>query len=723
VEAAEVSQESAVKQALEWVAGNPLMSGSKFAVSSVQIFPGSGDYSVYAVELSPAGYLILNSDDRLSLVVCFSADSSLDLSDDPQNALRAMLLDYCEETADALAGWVTTATIMSTAVATSVSEDELYGPFLETSWNQNDPYNLLCPDDPSGSEYYGYRVPSGCVPTAYAQILMFHRWPVAGIGSRSYTDSSGSTTGSHSADFSDTYDWANMLAAHSTSDSLAEQAAIGELMFELGVAAGANYESDGTGASTYTLGSRLGDYFLYEPIEYSDSQSSLITPLEADLRAGFPCVVSIPGHAIVADGLMVFSGQTTYHINYGWGGSNNGWWSATGIPGGALESGITSLRPRLMAFPETNAVSAEASGSAEVRWILPKHRAAEAAQLEILRYDDPSGDWESFAVDTDLFSRAFSAVISAWDDCDDLSVFENTSTSDYKDWVISTDSGVTSCFYKEPGGYSNREYHLTSSSTITPTASTRLLLVGKYTLYQDTFSISVSTDGSSFSEVWSAAGSLDWGEIAVDLSDYAGQPIKVRLEYSSGSYYSSGGVWIDSVSTQEVTNPELEGQPVHYTTLSGLLPGTNTLAAVLTDSEGVEHAMGPAFILVVSGSANDADSDGLPDDWELEFFAGETSADPTAIASNGVNTVMEAYVAGLNPTDPRAFFEVELSNDTAGYVVEWVAVPGRVYSVWSTTNLVENFQPLETDIYWPRCSWTGSVDAVEQFYRVDVELE
>jgi hypothetical protein len=715
--AALLSQQDAVLQGLNWMSGNPVMSQASETVASVSTFSGDGTYFVYVVELSPSGYLILNSDDRLPLIFSFSADSTINLSENPQNALRVMLLEYCDRMEDEL-NVLPLFPVARALAASAETEPELYGPFLETSWSQNDPYNLFCPDDPSGSEYYGYRAPSGCVPTAFAQMLNFHRWPVHGTGSRSYSDSSGSITGSHSADFSDSYDWGNVKNAHSSSDSQSEQEAIAELMVELGVAVGADYESEGTSSSTYTLGTRLNDYFFFEPIVYSSSQSALISPMEADLRAGFPCIVSIPGHAIVADGLMVDGGTKTYHINYGWGGQNNGWFSASGIPGGSLQTGITSIRPMLMAFPEADAVSAT-NGSAELQWIFPKRLEDDVSKLTIKRY--VSGNWETFHEDIVLASHRFAETITERDDCDDFSVFEVTSTSTYKDWGCSTTSGVSHCFYKESGGYNNREYHLTSLSTITPTESTRLLLSCKYSLYQDPFRVMVSTDRVSFNEIWSTTGSQDWGDIAVDLSAYAGQEIYVRLEYVPGSYYIGGGVWIDSISTQEVVNPEQEGQPLHYTQLAGLSAGIYTLAAVLTDTSAVEHTLGPSFTLTVTESSNDLDEDGLPDNWELQYFGGETNANPSAIAANGLNTLMETYIAGINPTNAAVFFTASVINGP-GFIVEWNATSGRVYSVFGSTSLAESFQPLETNILWPQSSWTDTVDRAECFYKVGVEL-
>ena len=119
--------------------------------------------------------------------------------------------------------------------------------------------------------------------------------------------------------------------------------------------------------------------------------------------------------------------------------------------------------------------------------------------------------------------------------------------------------------------------------------------------------------------------------------------------------------------------------------------------------------------------SDDIDEDGLPNDWELLYFGGETNATPTNIAANGINTLLEAYIAGINPTNPASFFEASLTNET-GFVVQWNATSGRVYSVFGTTNLQESFQPLETNILWPQASWTDNVPNVESFYRIDVQL-
>jgi hypothetical protein len=124
-------------------------------------------------------------------------------------------------------------------------------------------------------------------------------------------------------------------------------------------------------------------------------------------------------------------------------------------------------------------------------------------------------------------------------------------------------------------------------------------------------------------------------------------------------------------------------------------------------------------------SSPDTDGDGIPNEWELQYFGGETNANPSAFASNGVNTILEAYVAGLNPTNPGSFFGITFFDPaTNGFVVGWDTTSGRVYSVNWAPGLTNSFQTLETNIVWPQASYTDTVHDVDSrsFYQINVRL-
>ncbi|NQV34508.1 MAG: C10 family peptidase, partial [Phycisphaeraceae bacterium] len=396
--AAPVQHHSVIKRAMAWMHEHPVMGPAGRSVASVEIFPESGQHFVYVVHLSPKGYLILNSNEHPASVVSFSPDASVDLSADPTNAFRSMLLRHVErmERQPAQAR-----TVLGQTSSGFEAMTEMHGPFLDTTWNQGHPYNKMCQVVPDGLKGLNDRAPTGCVATAYAQLLQFHRWPLFGKGAHAYTDTSGSVTGTHYADFADTYDWASMLTSYAVFNPNPVEAedAVAELMRELGIAVEANYEAGGTTASTWTLGDRLSEYFFFEPIEYHAWQADLMASMARDLRAGFPCVVSIPGHSVVTDGLMVDQGVTTYHINFGWGGKNNGWWTVDNVAGSPIESGITSLKPRLIAMPQTPVMHSRLGEPVDLRWLLPRQRENEATQLNIHRLEQQAGIWQSDASD------------------------------------------------------------------------------------------------------------------------------------------------------------------------------------------------------------------------------------------------------------------------------------------------------------------------------------
>ncbi|MDD2599343.1 MAG: C10 family peptidase [Kiritimatiellae bacterium] len=727
VHSAWISETTALEGAQLWMAGNPVMGPAGRSVASVERFPESG-YQVYVVHLAPKGYLVLNSDSELPLMVAFSADSSVVLEDIPENALRTMLLGHVKRMA-ALLRQPAALALLAQQPVDPQALSELHGPALQTSWNQCNPYNKLCPDDPAGTQYYGYRAPAGCVPVAYAQIMNFHRWPLHGYGAHTYTDSAGAITGAHSADFSGTYSWGSMLSEYNpwSSNFGAAESAVAELMYELGVAAEADYEHGGTSSSAATLGSRLGEYFYYEPCVWSGSQSALIAPLEADLRAGLPCVVAIPGHAIVADGLMVDNGVTTYHINYGWGGTNNGWWDANNVAGAPLAYGVTSLRPKLLAFPASDVATTTTGEASELGWVLPKQRAIEAEKLSVFRLEEQASPWVS-----------------------DGSEINATINSGWK--ALTTGGKPGACWYAGPNGPAA----MVLDEILLPDASTTLTFWIKNRLGTATFTVSISTNGGlSYIELYSDSEryNLTWRQVSLSLAGFAGESVQLRFELSVGGYYTNGGVWVDTlamtsgywkswepffednelesrsfsssitesknsddfsintISTPATTNSELDGQPVHYTTLTNLPVGIHTLAAKLTDTQNVTHALAPPFTLFVY------DNDGMPVEWEelhgLDPFTDDGALDPD---QDGYTNLQE-YIAGTDPNDSNSIFRISID----GRTINWPALEGRTYRVLKADNPAGPFDVLQT-LYGPTSNFTDNASALHGFYKVSVEL-
>jgi hypothetical protein len=119
----------------------------------------------------------------------------------------------------------------------------------------------------------------------------------------------------------------------------------------------------------------------------------------------------------------------------------------------------------------------------------------------------------------------------------------------------------------------------------------------------------------------------------------------------------------------------------------------------------------------------DTDKDGIPDWWELQYAASITNANPNATAVNGINTLMQCYIAGIDPTDKNSSFKLtEVRPLTSGNNLLWSSVSGRVYTVYWTTNLLSEFQLVGSNL--TSGTFTDAVHETERngFYLIEVEL-
>jgi hypothetical protein len=536
----EVSQTEVQVHAASWLRGNPLamhyrhVQGHGLEVGPVErliVDPSLPPF--YLVHLIPRGYLVMNGDRRLPPVVCFDLSENPDLGDPEENALYQLLLAHGRRNARTLASGTPALTAWEAPFSLQVlGDEEVIGPLLATSWDQGNYYNEECPPAASAPDSSDGRAPTGCAATAFAQIMKYHEWPYRGAGSFTYEDASGSLTGVHTAVFSDPYDWPRMQNEYYAFGQEPEEAvqAVAELMYELGVAARTDYEATASAAASAELASRLRRHFLYEMpiIAQPASGTSSSSALLGELAAGRPCLASIPGHGFVIDGHLRQGADDFFHVNYGWSGRNDGWCLLDDIQGEAVAEIGTGIRPLLVAIPLG---SVRAAQGWELRWVLPRTRAAEVTRVDVLER----------ALDAGTFT----------DHAEAFTEFEITSTSGYQDWVLESAGYAGNCYYKPAGGYANRQYHLTSTRVFRPGAATVLVFQAQYKLYDDGLAVLVSTDdGDSFAPVWSVAKDVrtSWTEIQVPLGAFAGQEIRVRFEYLPGHQtYVGGGVWLDEI--------------------------------------------------------------------------------------------------------------------------------------------------------------------------------
>ena len=197
------------------------------------------------------------------------------------------------------------------------------GPLLTTTWSQWVPYNNQCPKG----------CPSGCVPTAIAQIMNYWKWPKVSQGNL-LDRVTGQPTG---ADFSGhVYDWDNMLDHYRSGYNAEQAASVAKLMADIGTAWGTSYRPEGS--STYIASLPFSNNFGYDPdIEQvtGNTAANVQVQMKNELdqqRPVFYCGYPAgdgDGHALVCDG---YTSDNYFHFNYGWDGSHDGWFKSALVP-------------------------------------------------------------------------------------------------------------------------------------------------------------------------------------------------------------------------------------------------------------------------------------------------------------------------------------------------------------------------------------------------------
>ncbi len=127
-----------------------------------------------------------------------------------------------------------------------------------------------------------------------------------------------------------------------------------------------------------------------------------------------PAVGSIPSHMFVVDGLAQEGTQDYYHINAGWGGTDNGWYLLTDVLGDPIDGALFDISPEFRPLFETPETETIPPTNCEIRWSFPRHHAAAVQRFRILEGTETMGDtvWTTAVADipgTDR-SHAFASL-------------------------------------------------------------------------------------------------------------------------------------------------------------------------------------------------------------------------------------------------------------------------------------------------------------------------
>lgn len=292
----------------------------------------SGEY--YAFNASAAdGYVLVSGDDRMPAVIGYSDEGKFDADTIPDN-MREWLETYAEQVryVQTHAG----VRIQSSTDQTSIGN--VYPLLGNIKWNQSAPYNNMCPTFSNNGTTQ--RTVTGCVATAMAQVMYYHRWPETGTGSNTYTfnlNSDEQQPLTLSADFSQSrYDWANMLPSYTGNETTTQNNAVAKLMSDCGVAMDMGYGAS-SGAVTRIAMNRMPKHFRYDKsikfiMRDAYTLDKWLSIINGELSSNRPVIhtgaSNQGGHAFVVDGC---NSNGYYHVNWGWNGTSNGYFVLTDL--------------------------------------------------------------------------------------------------------------------------------------------------------------------------------------------------------------------------------------------------------------------------------------------------------------------------------------------------------------------------------------------------------
>lgn len=534
---------------------------------------------LWVVRLSPSGYVVISKDDEAEPIVAFSRrDFDAPSADSPfgtlleiasQNVLpkRIRALAYSAQEVEtnqiqrlpiadqrakrwrALKSKERSLKFLPTLAFGKVNVSSslvTQSPLLKTMWDQCQPFNDFCPIYSQENGKYRGRVPCGCVATAYAQILNYWQWPQRLVAP---VENVHSVLGASMNELQlrlcagEIFDYANMRSYYDNynfSDYRydlrgymleRERLTIAKLILYADILAKMSFKPTGSSASLWAP--CANDYYTIGRHLYrADLLATRFEDLRNSIVNGMPAMVGVPGHAIVGDGWAEDEEGNTYvHLNYGWGGRNDGYFTLNETDNSRAETGyilnvVVDHAPRKR--PVLERLPAVCTSPVMVRWSLPTNYTGSATR-----------GWV----------RAIGYRATPTDILDDFSTSSGTSSDPTRIYTGVFDysgnqTAVLRFGTKSIGSYSYAQsyqlcsatrayYRIRSYYALGMRVSLQIKLAGRND-WQDV-DVPPLDEGYSWGRTWV--------ERSVDLARFGGQVVSFRfLSTPIGSSYNDDGV-------------------------------------------------------------------------------------------------------------------------------------------------------------------------------------
>ena len=327
-------------------------SGLHYSSRKTDVIPDDNmEPAIYVVNLEPEGFCVVSATKKTESILAYSDQGNFDLNNLPdglaewlsENVELIQFIRSCEPEGQMVPAVAVLGSGSGcggnssngggTNTGTKI-DTETYGPLLKTEWGQDYPFNIMCPDNNcyNGDE----NCLAGCVAIAAAQIVRYYQ-PIMVYNFNPYYWN----------------DMPNKKYPIKSDEFIRKDRgylSMARLIHDIGVAVDMDYGCEGSRAEMEKIPGVLSNKFgFYYGGNYQELSNSKASPKLIDnIKHKQPVIMSgyrtkkLLGlvyrnrHAWVCDGYKkithkkgnnVTGTEEYFHMNWGWGGKDNGWFT------------------------------------------------------------------------------------------------------------------------------------------------------------------------------------------------------------------------------------------------------------------------------------------------------------------------------------------------------------------------------------------------------------
>lgn len=307
-------------------------------LASVKAVTYEGLKAYYVVQFAPEGWALISADDTSTPFIGYSEKGVYQTEDQPYNMRAQMgvygnqIISNAQKYTQQHAEWQTVDGMSHRAARRA---DDKIAPLISVTWNQTGAYQKYCPEDG------GSKAVVGCVAVGMAQAMSVAQWPSRPVGEYGYNHQ---TYGYIYINYDNEpdYNWNNILSGANGKDDVAR------LLYHCGVAVRMDYSPSGSGTQTSYIPAALQRNFQYPAsVKYyirnnfsdTDWKQLILTEIQEGRAVAYSGhdPKKNYGHCFNLDG---YDGNW-FHVNWGWGGSNDGYFSLDGLRDNTMDMDYT----------------------------------------------------------------------------------------------------------------------------------------------------------------------------------------------------------------------------------------------------------------------------------------------------------------------------------------------------------------------------------------------